>query len=411
MKAADLVIIGNGMACHKLLAELVQQPGRPARILVFGAETKAAYNRVLLSSLLAGELADEAAELCSADWYQQHGIELVLNDAIVHLDKDKKQLISRSGLVVHYQQLVMAVGAQATKPAYAHTGMAGLCSFRNWQDLAQLREVAAKGGKAIVLGGGFLGLEAAEGLRKQGMQVTLLQRSSYLLNRQLDPTAALLLQQRLELRGLQLFTNTTVAKLLQQDDKFSGLVLTDGTELKADVLVLALGISPDIQLAQQAGLKTDAGICVDAQLRSSDPAVFALGECCQLGEQTFGLVAPITAQAMVLAAVLAGQHASYQPSDSSTQLKISGIQLSSCGDIPALVSKPTLQQLCYQDQQHHDYRRLWLDAEQRLVGAVCLGDTSLSGFYAGLINQGTVIHCSTELLFGPAVFGSAQIAA
>ncbi|WP_233010684.1 NAD(P)/FAD-dependent oxidoreductase [Rheinheimera faecalis] len=411
MKAADLVIIGNGMACHKLLAELVQQPGRPASILVFGAETKAAYNRVLLSSLLAGELADEAAELSPADWYQQHGIELVLNDAVVHLDKDKKQLISRTGLVVHYQQLVLAVGAQATKPAYAKTALPGLCTFRNWQDLAQLREVAAKGGKAIVLGGGFLGLEAAEGLRKQGMQVTLLQRSSYLLNRQLDPTAATLLQQQLEHRGLHVFTNITVSKLLQQDQKFSGVLLADGTELKADVLVMALGISPDLQLAQQSGLKTDVGICVDAQLRSSDPDLFALGECCQFGEHTFGLVAPIAAQAQVLAAVLSGQHASYQPSDSSTQLKISGIQLSSCGDIPTLLQQQDLQQFCYQDQQHHDYRRLWLDAEQRLVGAVCLGDTSLSGFYAELINQHTVIRCSTELLFGPAVFGPAQIAA
>ena len=138
---------------------------------------------------------------------------------------------------------------------------------------------------------------------------------------------------------------------------------------------------------------------------------FALGECCQFGEHTFGLVAPIAAQAQVLAAVLSGQHASYQPSDSSTQLKISGIQLSSCGDIPTLLQQHDLQQFCYQDQQHHDYRRLWLDAEQRLVGAVCLGDTSLSGFYAELINQHSVIRCSTELLFGPAVFGPAQIAA
>ena len=194
MKAADLVIIGNGMACHKLLAELVQQPTRPKHILVFGAEAKAAYNRVLLSSLLAGELGDDSAELSPADWYQQHGIELVLNDAVVHLDKDKKQLTSRSGVVVHYQQLVLAVGAQAVKPTYAKTALPGLCTFRNWQDLELLRQVAATGGKAIVLGGGFLGLEAAEGLRKQGMQVTLLQRSGYLLNRQLDPTAALLLQ-------------------------------------------------------------------------------------------------------------------------------------------------------------------------------------------------------------------------
>ena len=189
--------------------------------------------------------------------------------------------------------------------------------------------------------------------------------------------------------------------MLHQDQQFSGVLLTDGTELRADLLVLALGINPDIHLAQQAGLKTAAGICVDDQLRSSDPAVFALGECCQFGEQTFGLVAPIAAQAQVLAAVLSGQQASYQPSDSSTQLKISGIHLSSCGDIPALLTEPKLQQLCYQDQQHHDYRSLWLDQQQRLVGAVCLGDTSLSGFYAELINQGTEIHCSTELLFGP----------
>lgn len=402
MTEADLVIIGNGMACHKLLADLVQHPNRPARILVFGAETKAAYNRVLLSSLLAGELTDQAAELCASDWYQQHQIELVLGDAIVHLDKDKKQLISRSGLVVRYQQLVLALGAEATTPPYAKTALPGLCTFRNWSDLEQLRQVAAKGGKALVLGGGFLGLEAAEGLRKQGMQVSLLQRSGYLLNRQLDPAAATLLQQQLEHRGLQIHTHASVLKLLQRDHKFSGVVLSDGSQLEADVLVMALGITPNIQLAQQAGLRTEQGICVDVQLRSSDPDIFALGECCQFGEHTFGLVAPIATQAQVLAAVLSGQHANYQLSDSSTQLKISGIQLSSCGDIPALLQQQDLQQFCYQDQQHHDYRRLWLDKERRLVGAVCVGDTSLSGFYAELINQQKAVSCSTELLFGPA---------
>ncbi|MBU1621625.1 MAG: FAD-dependent oxidoreductase [Gammaproteobacteria bacterium] len=402
MTGADLVIIGNGMACHKLLADLIQQPNRPARILVFGAETKAAYNRVLLSSLLAGELSDEAAELCPTDWYQQHQIELVLGDAVVHLDKDKKQLISRSGLVVRYQQLVLALGAEATTPPYAKTALPGLCTFRNWSDLEQLRQVAAKGGKAIVLGGGFLGLEAAEGLRKQGMQVSLLQRSGYLLNRQLDPAAATLLQQQLEHRGLTIYTHASVSTLLQRDQKFSAVVLTDGRQLEADVLVMALGITPNIQLAQQAGLRTEQGICVDAQLRSSEPDIFALGECCQFGEHTFGLVAPIAAQAQVLAAFLSGQNASYQLSDSSTQLKISGIQLSSCGDIPALLQQQDVQQFCYQDQQHHDYRRLWLDKKRRLVGAVCLGDTSLSGFYAGLINQQKPVSCSTELLFGPA---------
>src|SRR3990167_4440462 len=265
MSEADLVIIGNGMACHKLLTELVQHPNKPARILVFGAETKAAYNRVLLSSLLAGELGDQAAELSPSDWYQQHHIELVLNDAVVHLDKHNKQLISRSGLIVRYQQLVLAVGAEATTPTYAKTALPGLCTFRNWQDLEQLRQVAAKGGKAIVVGGGFLGLEAAEGLRKQGMQVTLLQRSGYLLNRQLDPAAATVLQQQLEHRGLQILTYASVSELRQQHQKFSGVLLSDGRQLDAEVLVLALGISPNTQLAQQAGLQTDQGICVDAQ--------------------------------------------------------------------------------------------------------------------------------------------------
>ncbi|HEY0924460.1 NAD(P)/FAD-dependent oxidoreductase [Rheinheimera pacifica] len=410
MTEAELLIIGNGMACQRLLAELVQQPNRPARIVVFGAESKAAYNRVLLSSLLSNELPDSVAELASPDWYAEHNIELICDDAVVLIDRERKLVVSRHGRYRRYQQLVLACGALPLTPAYAEnsnrTLRPGICHFRNWQDLATLRLAGQQLQHAVVVGGGFLGLEAAEGLRKLGMQVSLLQRGAYLLNRQLDAPAAGLLQQQLTQRGLNIITNSEISSLNYRRGQLQSVALKSGQQLKADLVVLALGICPNTGLAQQAGLRVNRGIVVNPQLQSSDNAIYALGECIELNGETFGLVAPINAQAKKLAQTLCGHSATYCSENTATQLKISGIALSSCGDIATLCANsnasPGSFDACtdYLDIELNEYRKLWWRGPY-LVGAVLYGDTRLSPQLSQLISrQQPYYGCRTTLLLG-----------
>ena len=279
--------------------------------------------------------------------------------------------------------LVLACGALPLTPAYAQDSSGnlqpGICHFRNWQDLATLRLAGQQLQHAVVVGGGFLGLEAAEGLRKLGMQVSLLQRGAYLLNRQLDATAATLLQQQLSSRGLNILTNSEIERLNYKHGQLQSVRLTSGQQLKADIVVLALGIRPNISLAQQSGLSVKHGIIVNRNLQSSDSAIYALGECIELNGETFGLVAPINAQATQLAQTLCGKATSYCSENTATQLKISGIALSSCGDIATLCASADSFDGCtdYLDSELNEYRRLWWRGPY-LVGAVLYGDTRLS---------------------------------
>ncbi|MGP9801237.1 NAD(P)/FAD-dependent oxidoreductase [Rheinheimera sp. NSM] len=418
MTEAELIIIGNGMACQRLLTELVQQPNRPSSIVVFGAEAKPAYNRVLLSGLLSNELPDSAAELVSPDWYAEHNIELICDDAVVLIDRERKLVVSRHGRYRRYRQLVLACGALPLTPGYANEKAnknanenardsdqilrPGICHFRNWQDLATLRLAGQQLQHAVVVGGGFLGLEAAEGLRKLGMQVSLLQRGAYLLNRQLDASAAGLLQQQLTQRGLNIITNSEISSLNYRRGQLQSVALTSGQQLKADLVVLALGIRPNISLAQQSGLSVKRGILVNRNLQSSDSAIYALGECIELNGETFGLVAPINDQATQLAQTLCGKPAPYCSEQAATQLKISGIALSSCGDIATLCANADSFDGCtdYLDSELNEYRRLWWRGPY-LVGAVLYGDTGLSQQLSQLINQQQPYHgCRSALLLG-----------
>lgn len=411
MKQAELLIIGNGMACQKLLSELLHWPNRPKRIVILAAEDRPAYNRVLLSNLLSGEQADSAAELGGIDWYRQHGFELMCGDAVVQLDAANKQVHSQSGRRYQYQQLVLACGASAVNPDYALDAKqrlkSGICHFRNWQDLQQLRQASQQAQQAVVVGGGFLGLEAAAGLQQLGMQVRLVQRGASVLNRQLDRPAALMLQHALQQKGIELHTRSQLSELSYHNGALQAVQLSNGRhapkQLPAQLLVLALGIHPNTQLASQAGLQVARGICVNDQLQSSDPAIFALGECIEFNGETFGLLAPIQQQAKVLAAVLCNQDTHYQPEPVCTQLKISGIAVSSCGDIAALSANPKLADHSefFIDQQLGHYRRLWWQ-DQRLLGAVLYGDTRLSPFYSELIQSGRRYNGDPErALFSP----------
>lgn len=373
----DLAIVGNGMAAARLVQELKKAPGFEGRILMIGREPRPAYNRVLLSPLLAGEIGEPALELHSTHWYDEQGIELLCDDPVVVLEPEQHRLQTHRGKSIHYRQLVLATGSNSSLPPLPGLSLNGVMGFRNWQDVEIMREAAVHGGKAVVIGGGLLGLEAAEGLRKQGMTTSVLQRSDYLLNRQLDRQGAGLLQQTLEQRGLRIITGAGVEALQGNGaGHVTGVMLKDGRVLPADIVILATGISPEISLARSAGLDCDRAITVDAELRTSAGNIFALGECCQFEDHTYGLVAPIWRQARVLAQVLRGCPGRYSEQPVATQLKVSGIELFSCGEIEA----PDADVLEYQDPELGDYRKLW-SRGGRLVGAVLLGDTRLGNSY------------------------------
>ncbi|MCD6439650.1 MAG: NAD(P)/FAD-dependent oxidoreductase, partial [Halomonas sp.] len=323
-----LIIIGNGMASHRLIEALVRHPRRPTCITVIGEEPVPAYNRILLSPLLAGELATDALTFRDQAWYAEQGITLLLDEKVVTIDRDNCRITTESDRCLDYDHLVIATGSRPTIPSVSGIELAGVHSFRDLKDATALEAIAQRGGNAVVIGGGLLGLEAAEGLRKRGsdIKVSVLQRSERLMNRQLDETAAQLLENTLSKRGLHIETNASLAAL--EDNGFGyvqAVMLSDGRRLPADSVIVAAGITPNVELGQQAGLRCERAIVVDAHLTTSDPHIAALGECCQFDQHTYGLVEPIWRQVDVLAAVLCGETTDgYQEVTTATKLKVSG---------------------------------------------------------------------------------------
>lgn len=392
------VIVGHGMATQRLLQALVQRGTGTASITVIGDEPGPAYNRILLSSLLAGEITEAELPLATADWYSRHGIECLSGDPVVEIDRQRQQVRTLQGRCLAYDRLVLATGSRPARPSIPGMDLPGVFDFRTLKDTRALLERAQSARSAIVIGGGFLGLEAAEGLRCQGVEVTLLHRNRHLLNRQLDPTAGALLTKRLRQRGLNIHLNADPTSLFG-DERVQGVRLIDGTERVADLIVVATGIRPNIELAAAAGLDCDRAIRVDAGLRTSDPAIHALGECCQFNNHTYGLVEPIYRQAEVLAAILCGESAHYQEAPVATRLKISGIELFSCGRINP---GPATESLIYEDREAGEYRHLLLQAH-RLVGAVLYGDARHGPWYYEQIQRAADLSLwRAQLVFGPA---------
>ncbi|WP_192035119.1 FAD-dependent oxidoreductase [Halomonas sp. YLGW01] len=404
-----LVIIGNGMAGHRLLEALLERPGRPARITVIGEETVPAYNRILLSPWLAGEMTREALTLRETAWYSDQGIELLLGDRVADIDAGAKRLTTRGGRSLTYDRLVLATGSRPAMPAVEGIGLDGVHGFRDLEDARALTRAATRGGRAVVVGGGLLGLEAAEGLRKQAkatqgreMAVSVLQRADRLMNRQLDATAARLLEDELAARGLSIVTGARLAALEgDARGRVCAVHLEDGRRLAADCVVIAAGITPNAELGQAAGLAVERAIVVDEFLTTSDPAIHALGECCQFRGTTYGLVEPIWRQVEVLADRLSQRQDAALPGyverPTATKLKVSGVSLFAFGPIEP---EDDHEVLTYHDPRQGDYRRLLL-RDNRLEGAVLYGDTAAGPWY---FEQSLAGHdlsaCRQALMFG-----------
>ncbi|WP_301282851.1 NAD(P)/FAD-dependent oxidoreductase [Halomonas sp. 707D7] len=402
-RTRHLVIVGNGMACHRLIEALVTSPARPARITVIGEEPVPAYNRILLSPLLAGDTDRAALTLREAHWYAEHGVTLRLGERVLAIDPGKKRVVTERARL-DFDALVLATGSTPAWPAVPGIELQGVHGFRDLEDAKTLAEIARRGGQAVVIGGGLLGLEAALGLYQRGrgaLSVSVLQRGGHLMNRQLDAHAGALLKKTLRARGLAVHTGARLAGLIDDGQgAVAGVALEDGHVLEASHVVVAAGITPNDTLARRAGLECDRAICVDHHLRTSHPAIYALGECCQFEAHTFGLVEPIWRQVEVLARVLCGEPgAGYVEAPSATRLKVSGIELYAFGPVEA---SPAHEVLRYSDPESGEYRKLLLN-NGRIEGAVLYGDTAQGPWYFNQAQQGADLSAARPaLLFGQA---------
>ena len=395
-----LVVIGNGMAGMRTVEELHKLDPDMYEITVFGAEPHGNYNRILLSPVLAGEKTMDDIMLNTREWYVQHGITLHAGDPVEHIDRRKRIVRARSGLEVRYDRLLIATGSKPfIIPVPGHQ-LPGVLAFRDIQDVESMLEAARNHKHAVVIGGGLLGLEAANGLQRQGMSVTVVHVTDALMNQQLDKPAAQLLQKALEDKGLTFMLNAQTAEIVGTD-RATAVRFKDGSEIPADLVVMTAGVRPNIELAKSAGLHCDRAIIVDDTLQTYDPRIYAVGECVQHRSATFGLVAPIWDQARVCGAHLAGAGVRrYVQQTSPTRLKVTGVDLYSVGDF---VGGEGSEDLVLRDARRGVYKRLVLK-NNRVTGAVLYGDVKDGPWYFGLIQNNTDITSIRQtLLFGEAL--------
>jgi nitrite reductase (NADH) large subunit len=403
-----LVVIGNGMAGMRTVEELLQLAHGLYDITVFGAEPYGNYNRILLSMLLSGEKSTDEIMLNTPEWYAENGITLHAGDPVVAIDRRRRRVHSRKGVEVPYDRLLIATGSKPFMLPLPGGDLPGVIGFRGIDDVEQMLEAASTYKHAAVIGGGLLGIEAANGLLRRGMQVTLLHRIDVLMEQQLNADASRLLSHNLKARGLNVLLNAQTSELYG-DGRVQGIALADGTRIDADLVVMAVGVRPDIALAKSCGLHCDRGIVVDDTLQTYDPHIYAVGECVQHRRLTFGLVAPVWEQARVCASHLARVgHRRYHFTRTATKLKVTGIDLYSAGDF---IGGDGTEDLVLRDPRRGIYKRLVLKDNQ-IIGAVLYGDVKDGGWYFDLIQSGAdITPIRDRLLFGKQYCQMAEVAA
>ncbi|NWH07117.1 MAG: NAD(P)/FAD-dependent oxidoreductase [Alphaproteobacteria bacterium] len=404
-KREKLVIIGNGMAPGRMLEVLLDLAPEKYDIAIFNAEPRVNYDRILLSPVLSGEKSFEEIIIHGDGWYIDHGITLYKGHKVVEIDRAAKLVRSEHGAVEAYDRLVIATGSLPIIIPVPGATRPGVLTYRDLDDVTAMLLASKSRGDAVVIGGGLLGLEATAGLAEQGMKVTVVHLMPTLMERQLDASAGHLLAKALERRGITVLTGANTKEIMG-GTHVTGVRLEDGREIPASLVVMAVGIRPNIALAKQAGIETHRGIIVDEQLRTSDPAIFALGECAEFGGATFGLVAPLYEMAKVLAATLADREAAFAPAATATKLKVTGINLFSAGDF---ADAPGREEIVLRDAARDVYRRLVLE-DDRLVGTVMYGEVSDGVWFFDLIKSGAPVGAMREtLIFGEAYASGAPL--
>jgi nitrite reductase (NADH) large subunit len=400
-----LVIIGNGMAPGRMLEHLLELAPDQFEVTIFNAEPRVNYDRIMLSPVLSGEKTFEEIVIHGDGWYVKHGITLYKGCKIRTIDRLAKTVTSESGLTVPYDKLVIATGSVPFIIPMPGNSLAGVLTYRDLDDVLAMMLAAKSRGNAVVIGGGLLGLEAAAGLAEQGMKTTVIHIMPTLMERQLDPAAGHLLKSAVELRGITVLNGANTRAILGTT-KVEGVELADGTVIPASLVVMAVGIRPNVALARDAGLTINRGIVVGDQMQTNDPNIFALGECAEHNNMVYGLVAPLYEMANVLAKTLAAEAAAYRGSVTATKLKVTGIKLYSAGDFADAKDR---EEIVLRDASRGIYKRLIIK-ENRIIGVVMYGDTEDGPWFFDKIKKAEDISADREMLiFGQSYSGGVPL--
>jgi nitrite reductase (NADH) large subunit len=394
-----LVIVGNGMAAARLVDELTRAALGRYAIAVIGDEPRLAYNRVLLSSVLAGETASHDIELKPAEWWRERGVTLKYGCVATEIDVGRRELRIANDESIAFSRLVLATGSTPLRLNVSGADLSGVHTFRDCRDVDLLLSLAAQKKRVVVVGGGLLGLEAAYGLAKAGAQVALIHLMDRLMERQLDAPAAELLKTLVERKGIRILLNANTARI-HGETRVEAVELADGARIAADAVIFAAGIRPNVGLARDAGIAVNRGIVIDDHLQTGAGDIFALGECAEHRGICYGLVEPAYEQARVLARHLAGRAAAYEGSVVSTNLKVSGVSVFSAGDF---IGAAGSEAIVLNDQRGGTYKKLVISGG-RLTGAVLVGDVTDALWYLELIRtRAPVARIRKDMMFGRAL--------
>ncbi len=405
MKKMKLVMAGNGMAGVRTLEELLKIAPDHYDITVFGAEPHPNYNRILLSPVLAGEQTVDDIILNSREWYEEHGITLHTGKWITSIDRVRRKVLAADGSEAEYDRLLLATGSNPFMLPIPGNDLRGVIGFRDIADVEAMIAASSAHRHAVVIGGGLLGLEAANGLKIRGMEVTVIHRSEWLMERQLDQVSGRMLQQSLEEKGLRFLLQKDTEQLVGEQGRVKAVRFKDGQEIPADLVVMAVGIRPNYALAEAAGIYCNRGIVVNDTMQTYDPRIYAVGECVSHRGVSYGLVAPLFEQAKVCATHLASFGIGrYTGSVTSTKLKVTGIDLFSMGNF---MGGDNTDEIVLHDKVSGVYKKLVLEGD-RLVGACLFGDTTDGSWYFQMLKDGKDVHeIRDTLMFGQNHLGDA----
>jgi nitrite reductase (NADH) large subunit len=401
-----LVIVGNGMAPGRMLEHLFERAPGAYDVTIFNAEPRVNYDRIMLSPVLSGEKTYEEIVIHGDGWYVDHGVTLYKGHKVVAIDRAARTVTSEPGETVSYDKLVIATGSLPFIIPVPGKDLPGVLTYRDLDDVQAMLLAAQSREKAVVIGGGLLGLEAAAGLNARGMDVTVLHLMPSLMERQLDAPAGFLLQRALEARGIKVITKANT-KAIHGDKRVERVELADGSMIDCSLVVMAVGIKPNAALAKDAGLTVNRGVVVDPGMTTSDPDILALGECAEIEGQVYGLVAPLYEMARVAAARLAGDDTTaFVHVDTPTKLKVTGIDLYSLGDFADGADR---EEIVLRDAAAGVYKRLIIK-ENRIIGTVLYGETADGAWFNDLKKKQADISAMRDtLIFGQAYQGGSPL--
>lgn len=395
MSKKVIVVIGNGMVGYKFCEKLVAK-STDYQVIVFGEELRRAYDRVHLSEYFNGKTAEDLS-LSPENWYTQHGIALNLNDPVKEIDRPGKTIHSANGQIVRYDYLIMATGSSAYVPDIPGVDKEGIFVYRTIEDLDLIKSYALGATKGTVLGGGLLGLEAAKALIDLNLlETNVVEYAPRLMPRQIDSNASDMLQAKLQHLGLNIYLNKGTSSI-EGKDKIQSLVFNDGTELETDLLVISAGIRPRDELAKLSGIKTGSrgGILVNEFMQTSDPSIFAIGECALYDHQIYGLIAPGYEMAEVVATRLCGGTKTFKGFDMSTKLKLIGVDVASFGD--PFITEPNSRTIVFEDTHKGIYKRINLSNDGRyLLGGILIGDADAYNMLLQTVNSKVLLPPNPE---------------